>query len=217
LAEGILVCPTSAGAVAAIDPTTRTLLWGFQYPLSKDTVENVRRGILRQGGRIKHSAVNRTVADASAVLVAGRTLLLPVESEELFCLDSASGKLLWSCPRDEMLFIAGVADDKVILAGEQGLYARNLQNGKSAWREERVEIPGKALLAGRGILAGNYYYLPSSTRELVTVDLRAGRVVGQIPTKGELGNLTAVRNLLFSHPGDSIQAFSALEEQRPQK
>ena len=31
LAEGILVCPTSAGAVVAVDLATRTLRWGYQY------------------------------------------------------------------------------------------------------------------------------------------------------------------------------------------
>jgi outer membrane protein assembly factor BamB len=217
LSEGILICPTSAGAVAAVDPVTHALLWGFQYPLGKETARNVRQGMLRPEGRIKHSTVNRSVADASAVLVGGRALLLPVEAEQLFCLDSESGKMLWSCPREEMLFIACVADEKVILAGEGGLYSRNLQNGKPAWRDDRVELPGKSLLAGRGILVDNFYYLPSTTRELVKIDLHAGRVVEQIPTKVELGNLTAVRNLLFSHAGDSIQAFSAPEQQRPKK
>jgi len=28
---GVLICPTSAGAVVAVDATTRSLLWGFQY------------------------------------------------------------------------------------------------------------------------------------------------------------------------------------------
>ncbi len=28
---GVLVCPTSAGAVVAVDVTMRSLLWGFQY------------------------------------------------------------------------------------------------------------------------------------------------------------------------------------------
>ena len=31
LADGILVCPTSAGAVVAVDLATRTLRWGYQY------------------------------------------------------------------------------------------------------------------------------------------------------------------------------------------
>ena len=30
--DGILVCPTSAGAVVAVDISTRSLLWGYQYP-----------------------------------------------------------------------------------------------------------------------------------------------------------------------------------------
>ena len=29
--DGIVVCPTSAGAVVAVDMATRSLLWGFQY------------------------------------------------------------------------------------------------------------------------------------------------------------------------------------------
>ena len=79
-----------------------------------------------------------TVRDAAAVMAAGRTFLLPVESDQLYCLNSVNGKLLWSCPREEMLFIAGVVADKVVLAGPRGLFARNLETGKSAWREERI-------------------------------------------------------------------------------
>ncbi|MFM8708019.1 MAG: hypothetical protein ACKOHK_08040, partial [Planctomycetia bacterium] len=36
LAEGVLVCPTGAGAVVAIDLATRTLLWAHEYPRSRD-------------------------------------------------------------------------------------------------------------------------------------------------------------------------------------
>src|SRR5438876_7262028 len=31
LADGILICPTSAGAVVAVDLATRTLRWGYQF------------------------------------------------------------------------------------------------------------------------------------------------------------------------------------------
>ena len=34
-ADGVLVCPTSAGAIVAVDATTRNLLWGYQYPRSQ--------------------------------------------------------------------------------------------------------------------------------------------------------------------------------------
>jgi outer membrane protein assembly factor BamB len=217
LADGILICPTTAGAVAAVDPLTRRLLWGFQYPVAKAPVSITPQGILREGGRTKHPTVNRSVADASPVLAAGRTLLLPVESDRLLCLDSTDGRLLWSCPREEMLYIAGVADEKIVLVGEGGIYAKSLQTGKSAWPGDRLELPGKALPSGRGILAGNFYCFPLSTRELVFVDLRAGKIASRIPSKAELGNITAAGNTFFSQPGDSIQAFSFIEEKRAEK
>ena len=39
-ADGVLVCPTSAGAVVAVDATTRNLLWGYQYPRSQQINAN---------------------------------------------------------------------------------------------------------------------------------------------------------------------------------
>ncbi len=213
--DGILLCPTSAGAVAAVDPVTRSLLWGFQYPLAGTLADLTPMGLLLPGGRmlpLRRSGPNRTVRDAAAVMAAGRTYLLPVEADQLFCLDSPSGELLWSCPRDEMQFIAAVTADKVVLAGERGLYARNLETGKSAWREECIELPGKSQIIGRGFLAGGYYYLPSTWNEVVKFDLNAGRIAARFPAKNPLGNLTAVNNLIVSHTGDSIQVFGAAEE-----
>ena len=220
LSDGILVCPTSAGAVAAVDPATRSLLWGFQYPVGGQQADRTPRGILLPGGRIQplqRTGVNRTVRDAAAVLAAGRTILLPVESDQLFCLNSTSGELLWSCPREEMLFIAGVTADKVVLAGERGLFARNLRTGKAAWREECIELPGKSQVIGRGFLAGGCYYLPSTWNEVVKFDLGAGRIADRFPTKSLLGNLTAAGNLLISHTGDAIQVFDAAKEPSPKK
>jgi outer membrane protein assembly factor BamB len=215
MSEGILVCPTSAGAAAAVDPVTRRLLWGFQYPVAENLLDRGPMGILLPGGRIqplRRQGINRTVRDAAAVLAAGRTLLLPVEADHLFCLDSASGELLWSCPREEMLFIAGVTQDKVVLAGERGLFARNLRTGKAAWRAECLELPGKSQAIGRGLLAGQYYYLPSTWNELVKFDLNAGRIAERFPHKNPLGNLTAAGNLLISHTGNAIQVFDAAQE-----
>ena len=219
LSEGILVCPTSAGAVAAVDPATRTLLWGFQYPVVENLVERGPMGLILPAGvrpPSRRSTPNWTVRDAAAVMAAGRTFLLPVEADQLFCLDSVSGELLWSCPREEMLFIAAVTADKVILAGERGLFARNLQTGKAAWREESAELPGKAKIIGRGFAAGGCYYLPTTWSEVVKFDLQSGRIVDRFPTKSRLGNLTAAGDLLISNTGDSVQVFGA-EESPAQK
>src|SRR4029079_17141397 len=47
LADGVLICPTSAGAVVAIDLATRTLRWGYQY--RRNDVTQVRGGGFRGG------------------------------------------------------------------------------------------------------------------------------------------------------------------------
>ena len=116
-----------------------------------------------------------------------------------------------------MLFIAGVTADKVVLAGERGLFARNLQTGKAAWRVECIELPGKSQVIGRGFLAGGYYYLPTTWNEVVKFDLHAGRIAERSPTKNPLGNLTAADNLLISHTGDAIQVFGTAVVEEPKK
>jgi outer membrane protein assembly factor BamB len=208
--EGILICPTSDGAVAAVDPATHSLLWGFQYPLAATLADRNPMGVVLPNGKmlpLKRSGINRTVRDAAAVMASGRTFLLPVEADQLFCLNSANGELLWSCPREEMQYIAGVTADKIVLAGHRGLYSRNVQTGKAAWPNECIELPGKSQIIGRGFLVGDYYYLPSTLNEVVKFDLRAGRIAERSHTKYPLGNLTAVSNLLISHTGDSIQVY----------
>jgi hypothetical protein len=209
MCDGILVCPTSTGAVAAVDPATRSLLWGFQYPIGEQKADRTPRGVFLNGRMlpIKRTAINRTVRDATALLAAGRTFLLPVEAEQLYCLNTVTGELLWSCPRDEMLFIAGIAADKVVLVGERGIFGRNLQTGKSPWRDECIELPGKSQVIGRGFMAGGFCYLPTTWNEVVKFDLRAGKIAERSATKNPLGNITAADDRLISHTGNAIQVF----------
>jgi outer membrane protein assembly factor BamB len=218
-ADGILVCPTSAGAVAAVDPATHRLLWGFGYPVAEESVERGRQGLQRLNGRIvkiNKPPLNLTARDETAVLAGGCALLLPVESDRLFCLDLTTGGLRWSCPRNAMLFIAGVVENNVILAGERGLFARNLQSGKAAWQKDCIELPGKAQIVGQGFLAGNFYFAPSSWDELVKFDLHKGQIAARFPAKGQLGNLTAAHDRIVSQTGDTIRAFTSTKEPIPQ-
>jgi hypothetical protein len=212
MSEGILVCPTSAGAVAAVDPVTRSLVWGYQYPLSQTLADRNPVGLVLPNGRMQplhRTGANRTVRDAAAVQAAGKTLLLPVEADHLLCLDTATGRLIWSCARGEMQAILGITADKVILSGGQKLYAQNLQTGRPAWREAAIDLPGKAQCGGRGFLAGKYFYLPTTWNEIIQFDVDAGRIAERFSMKTNLGNLTAVENLLISQTGESVQVFNA--------
>src|SRR5262249_28450162 len=83
-ADDIIVCPTSGGAVIAVDLTTQSLLWAYRYvrrapgqPMaSVDDIEFSPR--LDQFDRWLDATVS--IAGNSAVVT-------PVESREIHCLD----------------------------------------------------------------------------------------------------------------------------------
>ncbi len=112
--DGVLICPTSCGAIVAVDVSSRSLLWGYQYPL-----DDPRRRLNISSYRNAKQLGDRW-ADASVTISDGRVLLTPVESDKLFCLDLVSGAEAWT-PQDrgELLYIACVHDGKVILVGKE--------------------------------------------------------------------------------------------------
>ncbi|NQT37308.1 MAG: PQQ-like beta-propeller repeat protein [Planctomycetes bacterium] len=209
LAEGVLVCPTSAGAVVAVDPLTRSILWGREYPVTAD------RGRARQWRMAGIQALRgragigqSSPVDASATIASGRLLLAPVESDDLYCLELRSGQLLWQWPDDGLLFIACVHDDTVVVVGTRGMSAYSLTTGKPAWREMWVELPEGSRPSGRGFLAGRFYYLPTTSSEIVKFDVTDGRIAKRIAMKTPPGNLVGAGDLLLSQSADAVEAFA---------
>ena len=91
LADGVLICPTSAGAVVAVDLATRSLRWGYQY----GRWDLMRRNSGSIGVAHLHAVTERDQGywlDATATIADGCVILTPVESQELHCLDLLTGK-----------------------------------------------------------------------------------------------------------------------------
>ena len=225
LAEGVLVCPTGAGAVVAVDLATRTLLWAYNYPRPRegDVVMlpngvRVRRqigggmggGVIINGQWIDGSrgttAANRW-RDTAPILAAGRVILTPNESDELHCLDLRRGTVLWKAPRKDLLQAAGVFENRVIVVGQRRVDALSLENGRSGWPKPLPLEQGSP--SGRGILAEGRLFLPLDTPEVVEIDLAAGRVVDRSPARGGSvpGNLVAYRGEVISQGIDSLDVF----------
>ncbi len=91
--DGILVCPTSTGAVVAVDLATRSLLWGFRYERPQSV--NRYAAVPFRVGRYPGTHAIQRWADASATVVGGRVLVTPIESQELHCLDLVDGRRRW--------------------------------------------------------------------------------------------------------------------------
>lgn len=207
-ADGVLVCPTSAGAVVAVDLATRTLLWGFQY--STGAANDNRNGPVffpRQTAAYQHRPIGKHWVDGTVTIHDGKVIVTPVESDELFCLDLLTGQPAWPAqPRGEMLYVATVHKGNAILVGKNHLHSIRLADGKPNW-DNPVEIPDQAFPSGRGFHTGSSYYLPTTARLLVRFDLDQGRVIERVKTDLPLGNLICYRDEIISQSPAGLSVF----------
>ncbi|MEX0978421.1 MAG: PQQ-binding-like beta-propeller repeat protein, partial [Pirellulales bacterium] len=163
-ADGILVCPTTAGAIVGIDLSTRSLLWGYQYPRVTQHYDVSRfnvRGAMYAG---TEQRTDEHWADASITIADGRVLVTPVETDNLYCLSLEDGKELWKQNRGTNLYVACVHRGQVILVGHDAVSAVKLADGTKAWPD--VELPKGSMPSGRGFYSGEHYYLPLAALSL---------------------------------------------------
>ena len=101
-AGGVLVCPTSAGAIVAVDLASRTLLWGYQYTQDNDPylITGANQIIFRRGGGggwggadipQPNNPAERWL-DSSVIVADGCVVVTPSDSTSLHCLNLVDGK-----------------------------------------------------------------------------------------------------------------------------
>lgn len=197
--DGVLVCPTSSGAVVAVDVSTRSLLWGYQYPM---TGPRTRIGIASY--RYNQKPLGERWADATVTIGDGRVVLTPVETDKLICLDLVTGDEVWKpIERADMLFTACIYHGNAIMVAKNDVRAISLEDGKTQWtRSLQAAMP-----SGRGMRTGDHYYLPTTDNRLLTLDLTDGSLVEQIETDTMLGNLVAYQDQVVSQNVDWLAAY----------
>jgi len=208
---GVLLCPTSAGALVAVDISTQSLLWGHQY--LKMQVPNGHRGfgMIRMQQRTQRRVGERW-ADATVTVADGRVLLTPLETDDLHCLDLLTGKAVWETQkRDNRLYVACVHDGKAVFVGTEQVTALQLADGKPAWAAP-IELPEAP--SGRGICTDRYYYLPTAGAELLKIDLAEGKLESSCTTSIPLGNLVSYRDEILSLGSDWLSTFYQTEPLR---
>ena len=200
VAEGLVVCPTLTGAVVAVDAATHSLVWGFPYHWSK----------------VRRNHVSATLAALSmpemTVTISGRRVVVtPPDSDQLYCLDLFTGEELWSCNCSAMGYLGCVHDGRAVLVGPHEVTALRISDRKPAWCPASLQIPSDGVSHGRGLYAGHYYYLPTSGKQLLAINLDDGRLTATIKTDHVLGSLVGVRNCLISQSPDVVEQFGAAE------
>jgi len=214
--DGVLVCPTSAGAAVALDLTTRSLLWGYQYPRNEGHVPGVQnaRIFINNGTQVSAGQGSGHWCDSSVTIAEGYVLLTPPESNQLHCLSLLDGKLLWQKPREDGLYLGCVSGDKALIVGRSGVRAVKLTDGSSAWADASLALPAGSAPSGRGFFNGKRYLLPLTSAEVAAIDVDTGRVVGRSKSRtGTIpGNLICYRGAVISQGVDVIERFDQRDD-----
>lgn len=210
-ADGVLVCPTSAGAIVAVDLTSRSLLWGYRYGTQPRS--NQQMVMMFGGGQMGYSSAAQQAdrwTDALATIADGHVILTPLESDEIHCLRLIDGSLVWKQKREDSLYVAAIKDGKVITVGSRQVLARELETGKVSWKSNMPDA--NSLPSGRGFLSENFYYLPLTSAEVVSIDITNGRVVARAKARnGNIpGNLICFKGTVISQGVEELESFDEL-------
>ncbi|MBU4272850.1 MAG: PQQ-binding-like beta-propeller repeat protein, partial [Planctomycetes bacterium] len=206
-ADGVLVCPTSTGAVVGVELATRSLLWGYCYHQDQNNAYNNGLPFVLVG-----PSADRWI-DGAVAIRDGRVFVTPQDSNRLYCLNLIDGELLWKSQRKNDLYVACVDREKVVLVGRDAVRALRLKDGEPAWGGRVVSLPEGSTPSGRGFLSGDQYFLPLGSAEVAAIDLAAGRIDnisksrnGTIP-----GNLVCHKGIIVSQGIQGVDAYFQLD------
>ncbi|MFP6753514.1 MAG: PQQ-binding-like beta-propeller repeat protein, partial [Pirellulaceae bacterium] len=205
--DGILICPTAAGAVVAVDISSHSLLWGYQYPLNNTSRRSAIRRPIPIGGAPTN---NQGWIDGTVTISADTVLLTPVEGSQLLCLDLLTGIPRWEPhPRGTGLFVACIHNQSAVLVNQDSLTAVSLSDGDPAWAKP-LGLDGERP-SGRGFYSHGHYYLPTTGSRLLKIDAGSGELLESIRTEHPLGNLVCYKDQVLSQTPGALQSFFQLD------
>ena len=223
-ADGVLICPTTSGAVIGLDLGRRQLLWGYQYAAEvAQRMPNMRIPVMRA----PTSRTTTTIVteedegrwvDAIPTIADGRVVVTPRDSNELHCVDLKDGRLLWRQPRGQGVYVAAIHRGLAVVVGRSQVHARRLADGRTIWTASL----GTDTPSGRGYQSAGHYYLPLKSGEIMGIQLENGRVLARSASRlGNIpGNLVASHGSLFSQDVERLVAYrplAAVEQQIAQR
>lgn len=194
--DGILICPTSSGAIVGIDLASRTLLWGNQYRLvSRPQV----------GGGIPPAASMRW-SDSSPVIRDGQIFLTPREDEgKIHCFNLYTGELVWTKSiKNKNLYIAGFHESNLIWVSTEDVGFCQTTDGVDV---ATIPLKEAGVVSGRALMSKGKLLVPLQGSKLVSVDLGTKVADAPIDVAFTLGNLVAHNGYVISHGPDWVSAF----------
>ncbi|HMF14909.1 MAG TPA: PQQ-binding-like beta-propeller repeat protein, partial [Gemmataceae bacterium] len=214
--EGILVCPTNAGAVFGVDFLTHRLLWAYAYrdkAAAKDPNQEammmgmggvrMRGGGMWVNGDMVNGVPQTNLNDwkvSAPVIAEGKVVFTAPDGSTVDCLNLRDGSKVWRVNKlDSDQYLAGVYAGRALIVGKDRCRALELKDGSQAWTLET------GMPSGRGVASDNIYYLPLQTSSappngpvVCAIDVAQGRIKGESKSRKNLkGEQEMPGNLLF--------------------
>jgi outer membrane protein assembly factor BamB len=147
-ADGHVVYCSHAGAIVAVDAWTGHPTWGVRYP---------SRGPLT-------SELEASPRDLTpCVSAAGLVFAAPLDSDRIFAIDPASGRVAWERDGIEIVQLLGVAHGRVYATTRNGLVVLDAASGHvERTQPSEGRLPG----LGRGLIAGAWLFWPTEDPKL---------------------------------------------------
>ncbi len=170
--DNIIICPTEARYVVAVDAISGELLWMYDYSDRAPTFRNSTRG--QEKGF-------RGMPDPPHIQ-GNSVLLLPRRSDYVHCVDQRTGERVWRTKRNDDLYVAAVTETVVAMVGKGGMRGLSLRTGEDLW-STRLGLP-----SGRGVRtqldaangtppeSGDAYLVPLKRGGIAAVNLETGQV-----------------------------------------
>lgn len=204
--EGVLVVPTQAGVLVAVDPVTGRLLWAAPH----DDAEPQHRQQMSAWPYSSRRRYSHPGYPNLPLIHQGQVVFLPAHSEFVHCLDLASGTPRWRVRREDLEpssaceYVAAVTDQTVLLVGRRCCRGVDFATGTIRYRTRLASAP-----AGRGVQMQTSYQLPLDDGRIVSLDPAGGKVIAatRADAGAGLGNLVAGGNLLISMGRSHIAAW----------
>ncbi len=219
--EGILVCPTNAGAVLGVDLLSGSLVWAYAYreggrsTQAWDPNKGIPPGmIIGPDGRYIPAVPNINNWKTSAPCITeGKVVFTAPDASSVHCVNLRDGTRVWKhSKQDDDLYLAGVFAGKVVIVGKKSCRGLNLADGSEAWRVDT------GMPSGQGIASNNIYYLPlvnaiaTKEPEICVIDVVKGTALAHTRSrKKEIpGNLIFYEGTVLSQNVTQVAAYPQL-------
>ena len=199
-ADGVLVCPTNAGAVVAVDPLTHNLLWAVPYrdPQAAPNPNGFPG--------FDPSTYEASWKGCAPIIQGDRVVLTAPDDDSVRCLNLRDGSPVWQnldgqkAPRsNDDLYVAGVFPDPAAAtrcssSASTSCRVLNLNTGQEEWSGLQTGAP-----SGLGTACGKDYLLPLRSGGIALINVAKG---GLTLLEGESGGDASPPGNLVFHGGD---------------